>query len=290
MPEINKHNLSRYIPQEVQREVRQNSFFGCVICGGGICAIDHVDPEFNDAKSHSADCMTLLCGSCHDKKTRGIIGIETVKKAMAEPYCSKNKMPSDFLDFGNGVPRVQFGKILFINPSSVISIDGVSILSIKPPNHENLHGRHLLNAFFHDISGEEIFKIEDNIWHGSIKNWDIQSIGKTITIRSKKGSILLEIENIPEDKLIIHKLIMVFKKYQVEIDKNGVEIITPTGKELFSLNGKKGKVGEIEGEIALNIKNERILVTDLNISDVDLKVKGGDVSYNVIRDSDITLG
>ena len=58
----------------------------------------------------------------------------------------------------------------------------------------------------------------------------------------------------------------------------------------FSLNGKKGKVGEIEGEIALNIKNERILVTDLNISDVDLKVKGGDVSYNVIRDSDITLG
>ena len=127
-----KYGLNRNIPSEVKRGVRKNSYFGCVICGNGICQIDHVEPVFEHAREHNPKGMTLLCGTCHDKKTRGIIGLKTVKEAMLQPFC-KQKLPSDFFDFGSVIPIIQFGNSTFINPISLISIDGISIFSILPP-------------------------------------------------------------------------------------------------------------------------------------------------------------
>lgn len=283
MSNLNKHGLNRTIPQAIKREVRQNSFFGCVICGAGICEFDHVDPEFEDAKIHDADCMVLLCGSCHSKKTRGIIGVKTIKDAMKEPFCSNNTA-SDFLDFGNGTPKIQFGNTLFINPKILISIDGVSILTIKPPENAEQGKRSLLNAIFHNIYGVETFRIVDNIWHGSSINWDIESKGKRIIIRTKKGVFALDIENIPDDKFVIHKLNMSYKGYVIIAASNEVQVITPSDKEIFALNGG----GTIEGDVVLNIVNERLTFSNLETNDVNLKLSG-DVSHSVFKNVKITL-
>ena len=210
MSEKNKYGLSRYIPEDVRLNVRKNSYFGCVICGAGICTIDHVDPEYNECRIHDPEKMTLLCASCHDKKTRGIIGVKMVKNAMKNPFCKDHNPPSDFLDFGNDEPKIQFGNSLFINPKSIITINGESILSIKEPNEEE-EDRFLLNAIFHNPKGIEAFRIEDNVWIGNIDNWDIETKGKSITIRSGKGNVVLRIENIPED-LKIKYIITAFKK------------------------------------------------------------------------------
>ncbi len=68
---VNKHGLSRYIPQHIKRELRQRSRFGCVICRRGFYQYEHIDPPFEDAKTHVPDRMCCLCGSCHDAVTRG---------------------------------------------------------------------------------------------------------------------------------------------------------------------------------------------------------------------------
>lgn len=49
---MNKHGLSRTIPEPVKREVRQACGFGCVFCGHALVEYEHVDPLFADARLH----------------------------------------------------------------------------------------------------------------------------------------------------------------------------------------------------------------------------------------------
>jgi hypothetical protein len=269
MININKHGLSRYIPKPIERKVRQNSYFGCVICGAGITTIDHVNPEFNDCKEHYPEKMALLCGSCHIKKTKGIIGVQMVEKAKQNPFCKTKNPPSDFLDFGTTEPKIQFGNSLFINPKSLITINGESILSIREPDKREDSDRFLLNAIFHNFKGEESFRIDNNVWYAEIDNWDIHATSKTITIRSEKGNILLKIENIPEDKFIVHRLNMVYKGYFIQADYDGVEIITPSGETMILLD--KGHT--MKGDIVLNIQNDATIMNNLEMG--DLKIREG---------------
>lgn len=69
----NKHGLSRTIPDKIKEQVRKNSGFGCVICGVGIIEYEHVNPEFKDCTEHNSENITLLCPTCHSKKTRGFL-------------------------------------------------------------------------------------------------------------------------------------------------------------------------------------------------------------------------
>ena len=79
MSEVNKYGLSRYIPSDVRREVRQRSKFGCVICRRGFYQYEHIDPPFDDATEHNPSHICCLCGSCHDSVTRGHISKEAIK-------------------------------------------------------------------------------------------------------------------------------------------------------------------------------------------------------------------
>lgn len=286
MADKNKYGLTRYIPEDIKRQIRKNSYFGCVICGTGICTIDHVEPEFNECKKHDPEKMTLLCASCHDKKTRGIIGVKTVKNAMKNPFCKTKNAPSDFLDFGTIEPKIQFGNSLFIKPKSIITINGESILSIKEPKEDD-ENRFLLNAIFHDPNGNEAFRIEDNIWSGNIDNWDIETKGKTITIRSEKGNILLRLENIPDEKFIVHSLSMLYKGYFIQADNDGVEIITPTGKTMILLD--KGHT--IKGDIMINIHKDATIMDNLEMGNLKIKAGSNILIRNAITtDGGIELG
>ncbi|MHB0562224.1 hypothetical protein ACX3RA_15640, partial [Escherichia coli] len=61
MDNINKHGLSRRIPETIKRQIRQRCGFGCVICGFGFYDYEHFKPDFVDAKVHDPNGMTLLC-------------------------------------------------------------------------------------------------------------------------------------------------------------------------------------------------------------------------------------
>ena len=77
----NKYGLSRHIPETVKRKVRQACGFGCVCCGLAIATYEHIDPEFSEAKNHDWKKIAYLCGSCHDKVTRGFWSKNKIKKA-----------------------------------------------------------------------------------------------------------------------------------------------------------------------------------------------------------------
>ncbi|WP_140145769.1 HNH endonuclease, partial [Vibrio parahaemolyticus] len=81
MSDKNKHGLSRYIPEDVKRKVRQKCGYGCVVCGTAIVEYEHVDPEFSEAKEHDPDKIVLLCSQCHAKVTRKFLSKESIKLA-----------------------------------------------------------------------------------------------------------------------------------------------------------------------------------------------------------------
>jgi len=157
----NKHGLNRHILPNIKQKIRQNAGFGCVVCGLAIAQYEHIDPEFKDAKEHDPDCMTLLCGACHDKVTRGVWSKEKIKNHKLNPITFKNGCTKDTFDFGNSLPLVIFGTSLWKNTPVIISALGKNLLSFKEP--ESTSGPIRLSCYFADKTGKSIFEVNDNI-------------------------------------------------------------------------------------------------------------------------------
>src|SRR5680860_323928 len=97
--ESNKYGLSRNIPADVKRQIRKECGFGCVICGGAFITYEHIDPTFAEAREHDPEKMTLLCGGCHFRVTKGIWSKEKVRSAKKAPITFKNGGAKDAFDF-----------------------------------------------------------------------------------------------------------------------------------------------------------------------------------------------
>ena len=80
MPMQNQYGLSIKRPAGVERQVRKNSKFGCVVCRSAFYQYEHIDPVFADAREHNPDHMCLLCGGCHHKVTIGHLSKSSVAR------------------------------------------------------------------------------------------------------------------------------------------------------------------------------------------------------------------
>jgi len=272
----NKYGLPRTIPELVKRLVRQSAGFGCVVCGSAICEYEHVDPEWHEAKEHNPSQITLLCGSCHSKTTRGIYSKEKIKEAMKLPKCKSIGFTFDYLDFGV-LPRVYFGNTLFYSHKSIINIEDNNIFGFTAPSQPG--EPYKLNALFHDSDQRPILTITDNIWFGNPENWDIECIGSRISIRVKKGDYALILNNIPRERLVIERINMRFKQYEIVGNRDSILVKTPSKKKLFELNFG----GEIYGETALRIMNEKVLIDQSTIKGGELTLRNT-IATNTIFD------
>jgi hypothetical protein len=177
----NIHGLRRTIPNEIKREIRQNSGFGCVVCGIGIYNYEHVDPEFYQASAHDPKAMTLLCYSCHGKVTTRMLSKDSVKRAMLNSFCKKSGYSNDFFDFGATTPNLKFASMTIIGCNIPIKIKGHSLFEVKAPEEAGAPFR--LSGSFYDSREELSLKIIDNEWMANSDNWDVEVVGQAITIR-----------------------------------------------------------------------------------------------------------
>jgi hypothetical protein len=132
----NRFGLSRKIPADVKFQVRKREGFGCVICGVGIIEYEHVDPEFRDAEVHDPLKITILCPTCHAKKTRGFLSVEAVKKAMLSPKCLEEGFSKEVLDIGTVSPKLVFAGANFQNCVYPLMVEGKPLFMIQPPEIE----------------------------------------------------------------------------------------------------------------------------------------------------------
>lgn len=223
MSSTNKHGLSRDIPSDIKRQVRQNSKFGCVMCRSAFYQYEHIKPEFKDALKHDPEAICLLCGRCHDKVTKGFLSKETVLKAYIDTKTNNEvSAPFDAFDLSAKNLNIKFGDCVFHLTEKLIVIDNTNILSINPPDNEYLFPT--ISGFFCDVDGNRLFSIEKNEWSGSIDTWDSEIIGNEITIRLGKGKIALRLRSKPPDTVEIVDLNMMFGKSHILVSKDGLKV------------------------------------------------------------------
>lgn len=201
---INKYGLSRTIPSDVKRQLRQESGFGCVICGIGIINYEHIDPEFAEAKIHDPQKMTILCPTCHTKVTTGKISKAMVKRAKDDPICLKQGFSNDWFEFTSEDPFINFAGSRYHGVQNILELNNVIVLKICAPTEEKQP--FLISGEFFDDQGDSIFRIENNEWYASSENWDVEFVGKVLIIRSGAGQIALKITINPPYEFTIDRL------------------------------------------------------------------------------------
>ncbi len=206
MKNTNKHNLSRTIPEPIKRQIRQNAGFGCVICGLGIIEYEHIEPEFNNAKEHNPLKMTLLCPNCHRKVTSGIWSKSKVHDAMLKPKALSQGYSNEIFDIGNGFPIIHFAGSKFQNCPIPIVIHNYPLFTIEPKQDER--GYFLLGGNFTDSNGKPTLKIYKNEWIAKSDSWDVEVVGKVMTIREKERDISLQLTAEPPDTIRITRINM----------------------------------------------------------------------------------
>lgn len=209
MPNTNKHGLPRHIPSEIRRQIRKNSKFGCILCRKGFYQYEHIDPTFEDAKTHDADAMCCLCGACHDAVTRGQISKSAIKSA----YSKIKSLPIDEvdpptgpLDFHDGTAELKIGNLLY-SPvvQTLLRYHGHDIIKVIPGQNEE-PGK--ISAILTNDLGDPVLELRENEWIGSLDNWDIEIIGSRITVRQAHGRIALQIRLDPPGRIIVERLDM----------------------------------------------------------------------------------
>ena len=223
----NRHGLSRSIPSDVKRTIRQHCGFGCVICGSGIIQYEHVEPEYQDAVVHDPDKMTLLCPQCHTKITTGFWSKQKALDAMISPICKLQGYSKEVFDIGNGSPVLKFGGATLKNCPVPIQVGGSSLFEIRQSEEDGAPFR--LSGFFSDSSGKVSLQIVENEWLANSNNWDVEVSGGSIKIREKKGDIHLRLITNPPDKLIVDRLNMFLNGYLVEANGDFLRIHNPQG-------------------------------------------------------------
>ncbi|MCX6680634.1 MAG: hypothetical protein NTX42_09775 [Methanothrix sp.] len=232
MGQKNRYGLSRDIPEPTKRDIRKRCGFGCVKCGFAYYQYHHFDPPFEEAKSHDPRGITLLCGRCHDLEKGGLLSQDSVRVCNKNPICLTNGFSFFPLDLGTKTPEVILGTNMFINNPIIIEGYGLPLLEIEAPEESGTPFR--ISAVFQNKLGKEIARIVQNEWHGVQTNWDIQINGPKIIIRHALRSIDLEINIESPNRLIIERINMFYRGWQLNSTKDELEVYYPDGSRWFT--------------------------------------------------------
>jgi len=221
---INRHGLSDYIPADVARVVRRECGYGCVVCGLAFAQYEHFDPPFEDATTHSPEGIALLCGACHDKKSRGVWSAEKVALARRDPITFRRGFARDAFDLASPL-TLRVGDTSLDNVRSVIrTLEGERWMAIEPP--EVAGGPVQVSATFWDEEGLASLVIRENEWRVFRDHWDTDVNGPKITVRRGPRDIVLELVAEPPHGLWVRQLAMRKGDIGVRIEPQGRVTVT----------------------------------------------------------------
>jgi hypothetical protein len=219
----NRFGLARKIPNEIQRKVRENSKFACVVCRSGIYQYEHIDPLYSEAKKHDSEKICCLCASCHDLVTKGQYSKDYIKQKYNQVRSSDSVAPPRGpIDFHTSNAELLIGGLLY--PSSVTNIvkyNNIDVIKVEPGKNEE-SGK--ISALFTDDNGFVTLKLINNIWQGSLKSWDIQIEGQSLFVRTNKGKVVLKIRIEPPGRIVIERLNMRFKDVHLLITEKAYAV------------------------------------------------------------------
>jgi trigger factor len=191
----------------MQREIRQRCGFGCVVCGMPLYEYEHM-LGYAEVKRHVASEITLLCDQHHRERTNGLLPLDDVKRADANPYNKRTGVskPYDFHFHGSECEALIGGNLFTTRDAGhgtimvPISVDGIPIVGFVLSD-----GRLLLNLRLFDEYNQVVLRIDNNSLTYRPDTWDIQLVGRRLTIREAHRNLLLDIVFNPPNKIWIER-------------------------------------------------------------------------------------
>jgi len=190
---------------------------------------EHME-EWAVAQRHVADEITLLCDQHHREKTAGLLPKDAVREANDKPYNLRDGVSkpydlhfsgkqAEILIGGNGFTCEDHGSGTIMVP---ISVDGTPLIGFIIAD-----AHLLLNLLIFDEFNCPVLHIKNNQLFYSISPWDVQLVGKKLSIREAHKKILIEIEFQPPNKVVINR---------GRFLRNGVEILVRPTNILITNN------------------------------------------------------
>jgi hypothetical protein len=223
----NQYGLSRDIPEDVKREIRQRCGFGCVVCASSIIDYEHVEPTFAHARRHDPAKMALLCPMCHARVTRNQLSKSRIQKAMAAPKCREQGFSFSEFDAANTHPFVTFAGCHLMNCPVPIQVHGMPLFKIEQP--EIAGGPYRLSASFYDKRGVPSLMIRQNEWRASSDFWDVEVVGGRVTVRQGPRDISLQILFVPAMGIVVERVNMYVAGYHFVGDSKDLVVHSPGG-------------------------------------------------------------
>ncbi len=224
-----KHNLSRYIPLPLRRQIRQESYFGCVVCGRLPYTYEHFDPPFEDAKEHKAEGMTLLCANCQADTTAGRLSKERIADKKKKPF-NASRDPIWMSCLGGQSFSLRFAGNTAHNciKTQVVVNDEVLI------GLELIDGELLLSGAFCDLNGKATLKLRELEIIANHESWDVEMQGMNLVIRSGVRQPVLEVAFDATSRMVsVNRLRMSFVDgYEIDGNASSLTINTPFAKDL----------------------------------------------------------
>lgn len=231
----NQFGLGRTIPEPVKRDVRQRCGYGCVVCGSAIIEYEHINPEFSRARTHDAAGITLLCPTCHSKKTRNFLSQRRVLEATNDPIAKRAGYAFSELEASTSHPYIIFAGFKFENCRTPIQIRGLPIFQIE--DAEVPGGPFRISACFFDANGHPSLFIHQNEWQIFASAWDVEATGGVIVVRSAPGEIALRLRLDPGMGVLVERIAMQYAGYGLDGNVDRLIIRSPSGASNTFIGG-----------------------------------------------------
>jgi hypothetical protein len=175
----------RNIPLSIQKQLRREANFGCVLCGCPIIIYAHIIP-YRSIQAYLPENIIALCPNHYTNFDRGEFSESYLRDAKNNPHNKIQVKDAFFIDSQD--MTVNVGKSKFINTSRILAVDDFDIISINRENERYI----LLDINFFDKLNNLIAVVFENSWTAEKRASGIWEIGY-------KPHRLLMIRNTPSD-------------------------------------------------------------------------------------------
>jgi hypothetical protein len=209
--------------------VRQRCGFGCVLCGLPIYDYDHIIP-WSKVRGHKPDNIVLLCARHHREKTSGLLNVEAVRFAQNRPHNFRHGESSPYdLHYSGTNCKTVIGSNTHEWPQLVsgaftipLLIDDTPIVLFRVEDEHLLLTTQLFNR-----SNQLLAQIVDNQLVYSVSSWDVEFVGRGLTIRGGPGDIFVRMEFETPSTVLLDR---------GHIWRNGIEVDIAPDRILFVNN------------------------------------------------------
>ena len=123
------------IPAPIQKQLKKEAVFGCVICGCPLLNYIHIIPPF-DKNAFLPEDMAAICPNCKSRFDRHEFSESYLRDVKKNPH---NRMrEKDAFSLESGEMVINLGKMKYINTPRVLAVNDFDIITLKQENERKL--------------------------------------------------------------------------------------------------------------------------------------------------------